>query len=360
MTQRSLLALAVLLAWHTSHAQVAAPADAAGDNDKVGRPIVQVGRKTLPPAPQKETAPEALPVKVLPGTGTAKTKPARELLDLTAPDTSAQPGTFVAPGGGRNTVPDASSLPQEGAHTPPPAGGYPGLGTPPGMPAPSGRPVPIQAQNGVNEIVNVSAFMPNRISTPFTDAKVVDFSNTKYQVIGGDVYLVPKTKEPIGLFIRDNRPGSPTIALTLVPKQIPGVSILVNIEGGYASGASSAGDTEDSREEGSYEATLKKVMRRVTIEGTPSGYTDTALSTGIAQLGDVRIIPEKRYSGQNFDIYRYRLVNSGKTSLELSEETFYQKGVKAVAFFPLLRLDPWQSTKVLIVTGKSSGGADAD
>jgi conjugal transfer pilus assembly protein TraK len=51
-------------------------------------------------------------------------------------------------------------------------------------------------------------------------------------------------------------------------------------------------------------------------------------------------------------VYRYRIINTSKEALELSEESFYQTGVKAVAFYPAVRLEPWQGTKVFIVTGK--------
>ncbi|MCX7180724.1 MAG: type-F conjugative transfer system secretin TraK [Proteobacteria bacterium] len=345
-------------------------------DDKDGRPIVKVGKKQATAATPKAVilaVEPAQPVKVLEGTGSSKTKLARELdQSLMNVNTTELSSGFAMPhpdaaviSGSRGATQWQSAVSQvvpEGQRTPPPSGGYPGLGSPtPGI-AQAAKPVAVQAQNGVNEMVVVSSFMPNRIATPFIDAQVIDFSKTDFKVVGGDVYLVPKTKEPIGLFIRDNKPGSQTIALTLVPKQVPGVSVLISLDNGYSpSGQKSAAEaTEDPREEASYEANIKKVLRKVSMEGTPSGYTETGLVTGIALLGDIRIVPEKQYSGQNFNIFRYRLINNGKGSLELSEETFYQKGVKAVAFYPLLRLDAWQSTKVFIVTGKDDGESDAN
>ena len=345
-------------------------------DDKVGRPIVKVGKKTATAATPKAVnlaVEPAQPVKVLEGTGSSKTKLARELdqssvnvntAELSSGFAMPHPDAAVV-SGSRGAIQGQSVVSQvvpEGQRTPPPSGGYPGLGSPtPGL-VQAAKPVAVQAQNGVNEMVVVSSFMPNRISTPFIDAQVIDFSKTDFRVVGGDVYLVPKTKEPIGLFIRDNKPGSQTIALTLVPKQVPGVSVLVSLDNGYSpSGQKSASEaTEDPREEASYEANIKKVLRKVSMEGTPPGYTETGLVTGIALLGDIRIVPEKQYSGQSFNIFRYRLINTGKGSLELAEETFYQKGVKAVAFYPLLRLDAWQSTKVFIVTGKDDGESDAN
>lgn len=347
-------------------------ADVATGGTGGGRPIVVPGAKPVqlkavapstgarvnavdrPGATVEKEAPPA--VKIVEGTGTSKTKLAPESSMPSAP--SDVLGQYTS-SGQYNLSPEVSSH-QIQARTPVSSTGLPGLGSPVGSGAGgTAKPIAIQAQNGVNEMVTVSAMMPNRIATPFANPKVVDFSANDYQVVGSDVFVVPKGKEPIGIFIRDDRPDSPTVALTLVPRQIPGVTVLVNIDGAYRGAAKSqARNQDDEPDVSSYEDMLRKMMRRLVLEKPMSGYTETNLDTGVAMIGPLRVIPEKQLSGQTFDIYRYRIVNTSKEPFELSEESFYQRGVKAVAFYPALRIDAWKSTKVFIVAGKNENEVD--
>lgn len=319
------------------------------------RPIVVPGDKVKVPKSETAKTEEVnanVPVKIVPGTGTSKT--ALAPAPVVFPDADIEQvhlgqGSHTQAGGG---VASRQMVPRAG--TPISSSGLPGLGNPQGNGQNPAKPITIQAQNGVNEMVPVSTAYPNRIATPFATPKVVDFSPTQYQVVGSDIYVVPKGDKPIGIFIRDgSRPDSFTVALTLVPKQIPGVTVLVNIDGAQrVASKTGKGDHEEEGEVASYEDMLRKMMRRLVREMPMSGYTDTNLDAGVAMIGPLRVIPEKQLSGQSFDIYRYRIVNTGKESLELSEESFYQSGVKAVAFYPAVRLDPWKSTKVFIITGK--------
>ncbi len=277
-------------------------------------------------------------VKLVEGSGTSKT------MRVAAPSDSSAAGTQRPAG--------ASTGAERPSGTPISSTGLPGLGSPPGMnQGGANKAIPLQVQNGVNEIVAVSNSLPNRIQTPFADPQVIDFTETDYKVVGGDVYVVPKGTHAVGIFIRDNHPDSPAIALTLVPKAIPGVTIIANIDGGYRTGKSKGKEADDAETNG-YEDALKKLMVKMAMERAPSGYTESPIDVGTAMIGPIRVVPERQFSGSTFDIYRYRLINTSKESFELSEESFYQAGVKAVAFFPLVRLDPWQSTKVFIVTGK--------
>lgn len=314
------------------------------------RPIVVPGNKASKGSAGARPA-EAVPgpVKIVEGSATAKTTVAPTV----SPSTTVKPLTMPP----SVSVDLTSRAKPVAAVTPISSTGLPALGRPAGVPnvAPA-KPVVIQAQNGVNEMVTVSTKLPNRISTPFAKPNVVDFSATEYDVKGSDIYVVPKGTEPIGIFIRDDRPDSPVISLTLVPREIPGVTIIANIDGGYRAPAASVKASDDDRAATGYEDMLRKLMRRLALERPLSGFTETNLEAGAAMIGPLRVIPDKQYSGQVYDVYRYRIVNTEKDPLELSEESFYRSGVKAVAFYPAVRLEQWQETKVFIVTGKE--GAD--
>lgn len=323
-----------------------------GSKEAQSKPIVLPGKK-LPPAkaplPVKADASDAGqsaggPVKIVEGSGKSRTTLAPAPLSFADP----AEGQVVQPIGMDTSRPRPAKSP-----TPVSSTGLPGLGAPAtAVTNTPSKPIAVQAMNGVNEMVPVSSMMPNRIATPFAKPKVVDFSNTDFTVVGSDVYVNVKGREPIGIFIRDDRPESPAISLTLMPREIPGVTVLVSIDGGYKTAGRTAKAQEDEQEASGYEDMLRKMMRRVVLERPISGYTETNLDTGVAMIGPLRVVPEKQLSGQQFDVYRYRIINTSKDPLELSEESFYQAGVKAVAFYPAVRLEPWQGTKVFIVTGK--------
>ena len=346
-----------------------APTGTAGEKPSEGMPVVKAGNQTkktatnkaLPPplsAPASTPpvdagsgagpgpAPAPGPGNILPGTSKSQT--------TLAPPMPEMPDMAGLDAGGAAQVEAHPMLRQSTRMTPLPSAGLPGLGNPSAGQMSPAKPIAIQAMNGVNEMVPVSTMYPNRIATPFASPKVVDFSSTQYQIIGSDVYVVPKGDKPIGIFIRDAaRPDSSfTVALTLVPKQIPGVSVLVNIDGDTRSKSASKAAPEEETKVASYEDMLRKLVRRLVLNRPLSGYSNTDLNTGVAKIGALNVIPEKQFSGTTFDIYRYRIVNTGKESLELSEESFYRPGVKAVVFYPAVRLDSWKHTKVFIITGK--------
>lgn len=378
MARRNALAIALIAAGVIQAATAAEPAKQAklsaaqammdqaakaieasdGSKDTQTKPIVVPGKK-LPPAKAPAAAvPEAAkpdlsgaiqemggPVKIVEGSGKSRTTLAPAPLSF-ADSNEVQSAPPVATDSLTRPRPIKSLTPVSST-------GLPGLGSPAaGVTNAPSKPIAVQAMNGVNEMVPVSSMMPNRIATPFAKPKVVDFSNTDFTVVGSDVYVNVKGREPIGIFIRDDRPESPAISLTLMPREIPGVTVLVSIDGGYKTAGRSAKAQDDEQEASGYEDMLRKMMRRVVLERPISGYTETNLDTGVAMIGPLRVVPEKQLSGEQFDVYRYRIINTSKEALELSEESFYQAGVKAVAFYPAVRLEPWQSTKVFIVNGK--------
>lgn len=214
------------------------------------------------------------------------------------------------------------------------------------------KPIVIHATSGVNEMVPISAIMPNMIVTPFDKPDVVDMGGAQYKTVGKNVFVVPTKDGPIGLYIIDKEnTNAPAISLTLVPNQIPSQNIIVQLDSTYPKGKKDKAEDEDSASD--YVDIMRRLMRKLAKGVTPNGYTEENMQGGPeATMGVIRIIPEKRLAGAQTDIYIYRLVNAGKKSIELSEQSFYQKGVKSVAFFPNIKLDVGAMTKVFVVAGK--------
>ena len=65
------------------------------------------------------------------------------------------------------------------------------------------------------------------------------------------------------------------------------------------------------------------------------------------------VSPVERYSGSEFDIFRYRLKNTTGRTQTLAEEMFgANERVVAVAFYPKIQVRPGESTDVLIMVGR--------
>ncbi|SMC28101.1 TraK protein [Desulfacinum hydrothermale DSM 13146] len=234
---------------------------------------------------------------------------------------------------------------------PPEATALPVLGRMPGAKKPV-TPMVIHARDGVNYVAKISCCMPNRIATPFYEAQVVDSSNSNIITSGGNVYVIPKSQEPFGIYISDKRSvNSPVVSLTLVPSRIPGQTVIVQLD----DVPSRADDIDNNIETAdSYTDWIRNLYRTVLKNEMPSGFVVHKMKKHSANVDGLQFVPLKRYSGQNVDIYVYEITNTSKTTVELNEASFYQKGVKAVALYPAIKLEPSQKTCVYIMAGKQN------
>lgn len=203
--------------------------------------------------------------------------------------------------------------------------------------------------SGANEVIYVSSVMPNRISTPFANPVVVDNGDEDFshRVIGQDVYFTWTKNAPLGIFIHDaTRPTGTVASLTLVPQEIPGQNIVLMFD--QPAPTVARGEEEGRGVPNDYLDELRLAMRSLAMHAAPSGYTEGPLNVGAVRVGALTVIPERQYLGARMVLYRYRVENSGKSVAELSETAFYDQGVRAVAFWPLVRLEPGANTYVLI------------
>lgn len=222
----------------------------------------------------------------------------------------------------------------------------------PGMQRNSSDALVIKSMPGVNDLVNVSNSLPNRISTPFKSPQVIDLSKSPTQVTGGNVYIMPKGDKPIGLFIQDDVPNSPVISLTLVPKDnIPGQNIMVTLDG-YDNLAGKDSEKKEIREAGEYTDYIRFIMRNVAKNVAPDGFVTEKMKEPKAVSGNLEATSDTHYAGSLLDIYKYKIKNIGQQPITLAEQSFYTKGVRAVSIFPKLLLQYGQDTNVIILRSK--------
>ena len=228
----------------------------------------------------------------------------------------------------------------------------PGLGLLPGEKRPMMANV-VRVTSHYNEVLYVSAGFPNRISTPFAAPKLIDNSEVEWQVQGQSLYISPKSAEkPVGIFVTGAGANDPVVSLTLIPRNIPAQTIILQMDEDLASAAASSqpGESEAS----SYTDRLRGILRHVVMGKTPAGFSEGLLPVAVGRMDALLVMPEKRYSGQHLDVFKYRVENVGQTEIELAESSFYRDGVRAVSIYPVIKLRKGMSTSVFVLSDKSA------
>ena len=222
----------------------------------------------------------------------------------------------------------------------------PGIGTMPGDPRyMKTNVVPVRSDR--TEVIYISNQYANRISTPFNTPRAVDTKDAEVTPEGQSLYVLPKSDKPVALFVTGGNPGDPVVSLTLVPKAIPPQTIVLQMD------TPSTPKDEEALPE-SYTGQIRYIMRSVALGRAPEGYSEGALPKAVARMGDLVVVPETRYSGSHYDIYRYRVESVAGEDIELQEASFYQDGVRAVGIFPNLRIKKGEVTSVFVVADKSA------
>lgn len=205
----------------------------------------------------------------------------------------------------------------------------------------------IKVSGNDNHVVTVSNTLVNRIATPFKSPSLLGSEGIDYKVVGQDIYVVFHADQPIGVFVREDEsvnPNSPVASLTLVPKPVPGQNIALLFDKTLT-----APRDRKPEEPNSYQDGIRMALTDIIMGNIPDGYAEGTLSTGIARLGGLMLTPVKVYSGADRNIYQYTVENISDAVIDLNEPSFFHDGVRAVAFFPSVRLTPKASTTAYIM-----------
>lgn len=222
----------------------------------------------------------------------------------------------------------------------------PGLGVLPGEPT-DAKIKSVRVGSDRNELVYISLSQLNKIATPFESPKVIDSTNATLKTVGQDIYIQPSSDAPLTIYISDGGVGQ-SVGLTLVPKtNIPAQSIVIEPESSKAAKIDSD-DTAPS----DYSSRLTSIIKQLALEKTPNGFTKSRLPTSSAVNGQLIIEPQFKYAGTSYDVFTYKVKSISSSPLEMKEESFYTKEVRAVAFFPLAMLQRDEETSVFVIADR--------
>ncbi|MDN5622888.1 MAG: type-F conjugative transfer system secretin TraK [Acinetobacter sp.] len=213
----------------------------------------------------------------------------------------------------------------------------------------------VTIDNDDTHVVPVSNQSMNRINTPFRNPIVLVNGGAKYKVVGQDVYLVMESDQPIGVYVREDDAianNSPVASLTLVPKAIP----MQNISVVLANTLRERLSNPNAKLATDYADVIRVNMSAVAVGTLPEGYSKSNVrEKTIARVGSVTLRPKAIYSGVDNLIYVYTAQNVTSQFVELSEPSFWHKGVRAVAFNEKIKLAPNETTEVIIVADTGNG-----
>lgn len=218
----------------------------------------------------------------------------------------------------------------------------------------------ITSRYGENHTVEISRNYPNTILTPFADPQVYDNGNkTKFGLdnYGSNLIVTPRNNQKIWLTVYDlTNPRGLPVTLTLIPK--PGLmSQTINVTVEKSPSEMTNGLHPSS---GSFAQRLTNILKSIAMQKLPPGFIVRPLREKISLSENMQTVPVERYVSTEFDVYRYRVTNTGSIKFEFdegSEEAFRRisKRVRAVTPYPNTTLYPGESTDVLILISKRGG-----
>lgn len=224
------------------------------------------------------------------------------------------------------------------------------------------RPPPSQLElpSGRNEMVQVARNQPNRFVTPFA-VPVVRFTNelTSVEVEGKTVFVTTASTSPVTIYIEDDATPENTFVLTLVPKDVPAVSITLKGIGMRAGSSPASAEAAQAFEQSDhFVAVIRDTFKELAQGRVPPGY-------GLATVADYTAVPECLMPGLNMEpgqtvtgakivVYVARLTNRTRIPQSVNEEGCASDRVLAVAAWPHVEVMPGQSTELFIATRRET------
>lgn len=255
-------------------------------------------------------------------------------------------------GGGAITAPAAIKLPPP-VPPKPEAQRLPGLGVTPG-PIADNRVKSVKVGSDRNELVYVSQSQLNKIATPFADPKIVDSTGATLKALGQDLFIQPANDKPLTVYITDGGVGQ-SIGITLVPvANLPAQSIVIEPEAATNKNVPSQ-PAQDELVSSDYVGRLTSHIKQLALGKTPTGFVKSKLVKAVASSPQLVYETQNKFVGPTYDIFSYRLTSASESPIELSEETFYASGVRAVAFYPLAMLQKGETTMVYVIADHAGG-----
>jgi len=218
---------------------------------------------------------------------------------------------------------------------------------------------------GENLVIPIAVKHPNRILTPYDNAKVFTTRTDEVQADGGIVYVTPSKTGPLTMFITD-RDGDQSVSLsiTLVPSPIPPREIKLvfadKAKQGIAGGLINGNKTQARKFErrNNHYDRINSVMLALAKQEIPTGYSlrtpghqDPAI---ICDIPSAVIRTGQIVDGYSLSAAVSVLTNTTDQPIQIRESACWQHGVLGVATWPSVEfLQPGVAVELYVLFDKT-------
>jgi conjugal transfer pilus assembly protein TraK len=207
--------------------------------------------------------------------------------------------------------------------------------------------------NGGAQTIYLSVNEPNRIQLPFKNPYVIRMSDVTvdHRADSNNMYVYwnvthSEDAQPREIYIEPPGGGS-SLGLELVPKSIPGQTVIVTDDTGIT-----AGHLPKSGDSGDYITHIQDLMTAVALGQSPDGFSQLEVHLPPIGMDGLSVTANVRYSSHEGDLWVYTVRNPGASRALLHEQEFDGPSVLAVSIFPKPLLLPGEQTKVFVLARK--------
>jgi len=220
----------------------------------------------------------------------------------------------------------------------------------------------IEVRPGINEVIPIAMNHLNRLVLPFEEPEIKTVNPVTTQLEGRVLYIAPTDENPVTLYITPGKSEELALSLTLAPKHIPPREIHLNLdESSFRKLSSSkkmqARETSTPTAEqypNDYVARLKALCRDIGLGLTPSGYAlRSPQKNEVVHCKQTKldIRTGQVLEGSDWLVAIAVAKNKHNQTIEIKEELCAEAGkeVLAISAWPSVRLEPQQSTEIIVV-----------
>lgn len=211
----------------------------------------------------------------------------------------------------------------------------------------------IQVTNGTTEAVYLSAEYPNRIQLPWPNVRIIGMEGVEIRPskTSNNMYVQfdEGVNKPVQVYFENKSGSKAVLSLQLIPKSIPGQTILVQ------DNTPLQGESIVAPKSNDYVANTQYLLEVVALGGTPQGYSRMDLDVPPIIMSGLVVKPKRLYTTSDRDIYEYDVVNPNENKAVISEQEFDGDSVLAVSIFPKPILAKNEQTRVIVIARKRKG-----
>ncbi len=238
----------------------------------------------------------------------------------------------------------------------------------PGQAEPNAQPASVLSVSpGVNELIPVAVDHLNRLVTPFDNPQIRTTSRAVTEVRDNVIYVATAESTPVALFITPEGEESPALSLTLVPRKVPPVDVILLLSSSFKgsspafSPASYPVIPTEQPQTIPRPRQLKQWLKQLATGKTPRGFYPTALIKEAlpaihCHTAGLILVPSlsDTLANREFLLVRRTVLSQATVPISLSPDTCRASGLAAAGVWPDATVLPGETTELLLVFVKSA------